>query len=115
MQKLPKTQRCARFWETVFQGTVLGDREGAHEANLTIISGLPKTAVCWRDDPLLSDGIPVQRTHDLRHTFAKNEYLSGSDVIAIRSAGGWKSTAMVDLYIGELEIANEDLKRNQEV
>jgi len=41
---------------------------------------------------------------------------SASDVvIAIYSTGGWKSTAMVDLYIGELEIANEGLKCNQEV
>jgi integrase len=53
-------------------------------------------------------------SHDLRHTFAKNEYLSGSDVIAIRNAGGWKTTAMVDLYIGELQIANEGLRQNQQ-
>jgi integrase len=52
-------------------------------------------------------------SHDLRHTFAKREYEQGSDVIAIRRAGGWKTTEMVDRYIGELEIANSGLKDNQ--
>ena len=58
-------------------------------------------------------GIDNLSSHDLRHTFAKNEYLSGSDVIAIRRAGGWKTTAMVDRYIGELDIANDGLKANR--
>ncbi len=52
-------------------------------------------------------------SHDLRHTFAKNEYTRGSDVIAIRRAGGWKTTSMVDRYIGELEISNSGLKGNE--
>lgn len=58
-------------------------------------------------------GIDNLSSHDLRHTFAKHEYLSGSDVIAIRRAGGWQSTEMVDHYVGELDIANDGLKANK--
>jgi len=60
-------------------------------------------------------GISNLSSHDLRHTFAKQEYLQGSDVIAIRRAGGWKTTEMVDHYIGELDNDNDGLKQNRDV
>lgn len=59
-------------------------------------------------------GIDNLSSHDLRHTFAKHEYENGSDVIAIRRAGGWKTTDMVDHYIGQLEVANSGLKQNRD-
>lgn len=51
--------------------------------------------------------------HDLRATFATHGAIAGADIFAIRDAGGWKTTAMVDHYVkaaGLGEVSNARMK-----
>lgn len=51
--------------------------------------------------------------HDLRATFATHGAIAGADVFAIRDAGGWKTTTMVNHYVkaaGHGEVSNARMK-----
>ena len=62
----------------------------------------PNLAIHWRA------GIDARVSpHDLRHDWATSAAAGGSDVFALRDAGGWASLNMPSRYVAAAKVANE--------
>ena len=74
-------------------------------------SGMNRHAISKRVRKLGEDiGIDGLSAHDCRHYWATQAVHKGTDIIALRDAGGWSSLAMPSRYVEAGIIANSGVK-----